>query len=120
MLGCLLSAAPNLATLELRLDEPDYGWGWPDLAAMVPPLRQAAHLHTLRLRALNDDQSSEQQAAALEGVVRCLALPEGAKGEGAPCCALRRVLLHGAPLDALDACRRALARDGIAVAVDTF
>ena len=120
MLGCLLSAAPNLATVTLEVVMAVVGWL--DVAAMVRPLRQAAHLHTLRLRHgwCYGGTGSQQQAATLEGVVRCLALPEGAGGEGAPCRALRRVLLRDTPPDALDACRRALARDGITVAVDTY
>jgi hypothetical protein len=95
-LGCLLSAAPNLATVKLTMTQIV---GWLDLAAMVRPLRQAAHLHTLRFRASYYLRSNQQQAAALEGVVRCLAQP-GADGGDEYCRALRHVLIAHAQAQA--------------------
>jgi hypothetical protein len=85
------------------------------MATFMQPLRLATHLHTVRLRICRYTTAA-QQAALLEGVVRGLAQPSA---DGVQCRTLQRVLLVGAQPDALAACRQALARDGIAVAVDT-
>jgi hypothetical protein len=117
MLSSLVSAAPNVTTLALGFTVGSSSVE--ALAAMLHPLRQAAHLRTLWLtesycRVL----TAAQQEALLEGVVRCLVQP-CTEGGDEYCRALRHVLLDGAQPDALAACRAALARDGICVSVDT-
>ena len=63
--------------------------------------------------------TAARQAALMEGVVHCLALP-GTEGGDEYCRALQHVLLYGAQPEALAACRAALARNGICMSVDTY